>query len=169
MSKRFGRNQRRKARLEIAQLRQAVATESRLVAQYARRRSAAEAEIEQAKRILAENTALFEPQFLRLLQQRDGLELPGRFDLDRISVASIDDPSPYTYSVQRYSLPFLLAGTRRGALDDCLHCYVEFQDKTWAYAVTDETIRMTPADVLAERISTIVSRAVARELKAHIG
>lgn len=65
MSKRFGRNQKRKMREQIENISNAEKMSRELARHYCTRLQDAKAEIEEAKRMVGEQSALFSPQHYR--------------------------------------------------------------------------------------------------------
>lgn len=161
MSKRYGRNQRRRARERIADLEQAVAMERGLLARVSHFKNLLEQEINEAKRIVGRMSALFEPEVRRL----DG---PARSPMHVFThSAVVDDGRAFFHNrSQTIPLPVMLSMVDKDGLTGSIHCKVVFGDDQWGYALSEEAILAIPEDILVERIAGELAMTIGQQLKA---
>lgn len=159
MSKRFGRNQRRRARERIAALEQASQIDRELLKHVNKRRSELEKEINDAKRIVGRMSVLFEPEARRL----DG---PARSPMHMFThSAAMDEGQAFFHNQsQTVPLPVMLSMVNRDGLDMAIHCKVMFGDGQWGYAISEEAVLATPKDVLVERICQQLALTIGEQL-----
>jgi hypothetical protein len=159
MSRRFGRNQRRRARERIATLEQAIVMDRGLLAHVSERKRQLEQEISDAKRIVGRMSVLFEPESRRL----DG---PARSPMHLFThSATMDDGRAFFHNQSKtVPLPVMLSRVNRDGLDMAIHCKVLFGDGQWGYAISEEAVLATPEDVLVERIARELAMTIGHQL-----
>lgn len=146
MSRRFGRNQRRRAREAIAALQ---ANEAALTGSLAACQSLLHAEsrrvqqllgeIESAKRIAGEMSILFPAQDNEgpELEPRDRYEMSPRV---RFDASTFKDAATQARKFQRMSLPALVASVDHDALTRAVHARITYDGIPVAYAAAPETL-----------------------------
>ncbi|RKP44662.1 hypothetical protein [Pararobbsia silviterrae] len=171
MSKRFGRNQRRRARERILELEHQDAISRRAIGDKTSELRVLREEIARAKRIAGEYSAAFDPQTLELNgPATQFVELFGRFGaLNNVDYASVMDavylpgramrvdPS---HAFRTLTLPVILAH----AFDDmrgARHVRVTYCEQRVGYAISPLTLARIPFRTLVHQISD----PIARELK----
>lgn len=159
MSKRFGRNQRRRARERIANLEQAMLMDRALLEHVSEHKRQLEREIENAKRIAGNMSALFEPGSLHVSgQARDRV-------FGRTMPEMPSDPNEICDAMARdIPLDVLLTKVDRDKLSMAIHCNVMFSDHTLRYAVSEDAWRHMPEDILVDRVADALSRQLGRDL-----
>lgn len=154
MSRRFGRNQRRRAREAIAELRALVdwqhgtiLMDRELTAHISAKLRDAEEQLNRVRNALGDFNALLEP-----------VEL------------SIDVPSEMSEEI-RVDVPVLRVvshGVEVDRLRQRVHCFVRFKDKAVRYAVSDTALysldRERFADYVLEALAQPLAKGLAREV-----
>lgn len=159
MSRRFGRNQRRRARERIKELECALTMDRGLLARVSERKRELEKEISDAKRIVGRMSVLFEPEARRL----DG---PARSPMHMFThSAVVDDGKAFFHNQsQTVPLPVMLSMMSSDGLDMAIHCKVAFGDGQWGYAMSEEAVLATPEDILVERITRELAMTIGQQL-----
>lgn len=166
MSRRFGRNQRRRARETIAaletqakSLKLASKMNAALLAQVSERKRQLEQEISDAKRIVGRMSVLFEPETKRL----DG---PARSPMHLFTHSAVVKEAQAFFHDRSKTvpLPVMLSRMNKDSLDMAVHCKVLFGDGQWGYAISEEAVLATPEDVLVERIARELAMTIGQQL-----
>lgn len=160
MSKRFGRNQRRRAREEQARLSAALEMSQGLARHLSESRASLESEIEDAKEFACRFSAAFEPQAWDLGGPRRGrVEV---YEEPRFSFEAAMSPAEAT--IQRLPLQMLLAEVDTDPFRSAMHCRVRFGDGTWGYGMTDQAIRSMPRRRFVELVAKSLAEQIAMDL-----
>lgn len=165
MSRRFGRNQKRRFREELAKAREAYDMQSGLLQHVSDRRQALEDEIAYAKRVLRNGSVMLEPAELRL-DCSDQEQL--NYHTESLPNYLAADDAPISMVMEHIPLSVLLTDSDIDQFSDRLHFRVRFADGQWRYAITKRAIQTMPKADLIRRISQELARAIADELKARI-
>lgn len=156
MSKRFGRNQKRRAREEISKLKQ---KESDLQVWVAMHRSllekntnlvlALKEEISEAKRIAGHMSVMFNPPTVKIHG-----DIRETVYADAMQpMRNPGDPVPETMRWERIPLDVLIAGIQGDAFDRAIHFRAEFDGNRVAYALAHGAYGLIPRDVLIKRMA----------------
>lgn len=160
MSRRFGRNQRRRARAEIAQLEQKVADLSSamemdraLLRQQTQKIGALRGQLENVARIMGTNFIGLEPKLL---------------DFSR-SIRS----DPFRYPVDGGDVLVHVMKSRvtvcRDRPDYMIHFRVDLASEAAGYAISECALRDAPEDYIVRLISEEIAHTLVRELRKKNG
>lgn len=163
MSRRFGRNQRRRALEEQARLiadlnkaSDALALTTGLAIKRGHRVSQLEAEIQRAKAMLPSGSALFGPAAIADSgERRDRIYLGSAPPFD-LSVSSGEAEPPHRMEV--VPLDMLLTDVVRDSVSRHLHARVQFAGEELVYGITRQALDDMPVDQLRERLSKELAR-----------
>ncbi|WP_067070385.1 hypothetical protein [Roseateles chitosanitabidus] len=163
MSRRFGRNQRRRAREAQAQLTvelnktsDALSLTTRLSIERGRRVAILEGEIQRAKAMLPSSSALFGPTAIADSgERRDRVYLGSAppFSLDDLSSEAMQPPQMVTVP-----LDMLLTDVVRDSVARQLHARVQFAGVDLVYGISPEALDSMPIDQLRDRLSKELAR-----------
>jgi len=162
MSRRFGRNQKRKMREQIA-----FAVEALEEARDGRKRmkelyDEAQQEISDAKQIAGQMSVLFDPTSISMRgSARDHFEVMGQTSLP--SLDSINSMATAT-TFKSMRLPMILSRMSQDVLGEMIHVRVHYDDKTLGYALTQEVMRVVPHDILFRRIGAEIGHQLIQEI-----
>lgn len=172
MSKRFGRNQRRRAREEIARLGEAYQRESQLAAYQYEQRRKAEDEIARAKSRAARLSLIFDPTTTETSSARNHRcqwmlamvpELP--------SLVSSGDDFPLSVALRKVPLELLVSSVRSDVMREAVHARIAFSGREVCYGISRLAVESLPrhdlAGLLAKEIAPPMARLLADELKAR--
>jgi hypothetical protein len=168
VSRRFGRNQRRRARDEVARLGQALSMESGLREHIASERDKLRFDLNEARRMLPAMSLALPPGVMQLRQSaQDRLEVQVFPPVSRDMCAagtSVRD------TIRVLPLRVMLAHCDRDQFAGMLHVRVRFADGQVAYAVTDESLRALGrhedvAQFLAREMAPVLAQAISKELR----
>lgn len=159
MSRRFGRNQKRKMREQIANamqtLEEARASRKRMKEMF----DDMAQELDDAKRIAGPMSILFEPTTTALQGAvRDYVEVGAQaqpLSLDFMEAAR-------TFRSMR--LPLLLSKVDQDRLQEMVHVRVRYEDKTVGYGITQEVMQCVPRDILLRRVGVEVAHQLIQEI-----
>ena len=165
MSRRYGRNQKRRAREALAEAHQATELRAKQLQWSQEQRSVLRKEIDAAKKLLPNGSALFEPGAMRTHLKRGDRVMA---HLQDEAPSSIDhwaiEASAECMRVERTPLDVLLTDTVVNQLRDQLHFHVEFADGTWAYACTRQMLMRLTRKELVHQISKELAVKIADDL-----
>lgn len=158
MSKRFGRNQKRRMREQLENLGNAEKMSRELAKHYGDKFRDAKDEIEEAKRIIGENSALFTPQRQRVDSRSR------RYDVAMMPAIEMYDVGrmPANLSYKRISLPVMLLEVQEkdkeafARLGNQIHMRLHFADDTIAYACDAEALRYIGVNNIAREIARLL-------------
>ncbi|MFY3079780.1 hypothetical protein ACOTF2_07005 [Achromobacter xylosoxidans] len=164
MSKRYGRNQRRRARERIAQLELSNGMGQGLLEHAHRRLAEAEAVIDHARSVLGHDVAL--PPLMR---GDHPMPLGGDF---RIADPNFRMPAywsgsqsvPVTMEMKILQMRELVAFIERQDLSRAVHFYVQLDDGQAAYAIDERAFTSMPRDHLEATLRGPISQALAHHL-----
>ena len=177
MSRRFGRNQRRRAREEQARLSADLAKVSNTLSftaktamERGRQLHALTREIEAAKAMLPEHSALMRPQAMKVGgERRTQIQLDPCFDespsLERFDAAMQMEPVRY----ERIPLDVLLTDVDRDQLKRQLHARVQFAGTDLFYAISPAAMMAMPSPDLADRLAQEITRQMVPALMRELG
>lgn len=157
MTKRFGRNQKRAMRAQIASA-EALAAErlenaerSRMEAKYLRD------DLDEARDIAGAMSVLFPAQAIAVGGRRSS----------RITLS--EESAPHSIGsadvLRMHSLPVLLSSIHPDTIKSTLHVVVEFADGTWGYAITREALATLPRQFLVKKIAQSLANMIADDLQ----
>lgn len=168
MSKRFGRNQKRQMRHELADaksqsvlLNSALERNRGLLAYQAQTIQDLENALLDAKEIAGNMSVLFPAEEIRFPgKPRANLNV----SLDANSKLLSNMGTDMYLTVQR--LHVMLAELRLDHLRNSTHVTVKFGEEMWGYGISEEAIINTPTKLLVERIAKTLAKTIAPQLKA---
>lgn len=168
MSKRYGRNQKRKARVEIANLRAAVEQREALLQRQRTDIDDLKSTILAVQYALGSNTALLPPQNLPTCNRfppRDfQTEVPMKLNLvEYVMMGSVEPVKQITHTMR-----MLLSNVKHDPLYAKTHCYVTLESNRTAYAISDEALHGMDRDLLRHMLVTQVSREMAENMMDQI-
>ncbi|SIT25273.1 hypothetical protein [Achromobacter sp. MFA1 R4] len=161
MSKRYGRNQKRRARERIAQLESAYAREQQLLAHIRGDLRSAEDVIDHARSVLGHDVAL--PPVMRGNHPH-----PLGGDFVMAVPCRIDEPMPLTLDMKVIQMRQLLAGLEYQDYRPALHFYVKLDDGHAAYVIDERDFAQMHRDELAATLHGPIAKALARLLADHL-
>jgi len=161
MTKRFGRNQKRAMRAQIASA-EAVAAERLRMAEYSRREAKhVRDELDEAKDIAGALSVIFpatntidggtKQSFMRIAEE------------SRASLSDCIDTPMATLRV--FDLPTLIASIEPEGLRSAMHVMVQFGGGSWGYGLTRDAIKAMPERELCRRIAMHLAPIIAAEMK----
>lgn len=175
MSRRFGRNQRRRARealaaasQRVADLEQAHVLDRALQEDMRTRLDALQSEIDDAKDIAGPMSILFpvegnfQPGIKSEPVRQLHIDVPARLP-DRF----ICDEPMETLTYQRLPLETLVLSIRPDVLNAALHVNVEFADGVWRYGLTRTAWYSLPRERRQRLIAQTIPNDLAREVAKH--
>lgn len=163
MSKRFGRNQKRRMREQIARVTAAHALDQGLLRRTTSRLRDVQDEVNRAKRIVGEHSGLFDPVSMTLPGRRSRIEIPlcsaglGTTPL----LGAVPD-----VAFRSIPLDMLLAETRTDPSTCGHHVIVRYGEHQWGYAFDRETLATA-----AQRMMAVIhiAETLARQIVADLG
>lgn len=161
MSKRYGRNQRRRARERIAQLELSNGMGKGMLENAHRRLAEAESVIDHARSVLGHDVAL--PPVMRGNHPN-----PLGGDFVMAVPCRIDEPMPLTLDMKVIQMRQLLAGLEYQDYRPALHFYVKLDDGHAAYAIDERAFAQMHRDELAATLQGPIAKALARLLADHL-
>jgi len=178
MSRRFGRNQRRRAREAQAQLQaelrkvgDTLSLTTKTAVERGHRVHALTCEIEAAKAMLPRHSALMRPEALKL-----GGERLATVNVDPLLTSRIDrvdrfDPSVPVEAVKflRVPLDVLLTDVEPDDLTCKLHARVQFAGADLYYAISPDALHAMSVPDLADRLAKELARQFAPALMRELG
>jgi hypothetical protein len=175
MAKRFGRNQRRRAREQIAALNQqgedlrtAMARDQGLLREISARNAALTRVIAAARKILGDSVALPPVQLGTPYPLRKGersfMACPASPPLSDF----ISDTGAMATPLVAERMHVLVAeASRDGQRMKGMHCLVRVHDGEYAYAISEDALYHLSPEMLAERLAPQVADQLTRVLVAH--
>jgi hypothetical protein len=166
MSKRFGRNQRRRMREQVAGLEQAVQMDRALLQRQRGELHELSEEIRDAKAIVGAYSVVLEPDRLRVNgPPRDVVELPLPLLPNDEFVLADDDSAPPSYVEERVPLSVMLARVDEDQMKRAVHVRVEFAGGQWGYGMSQQAMAKLPARQLTKTIARELARVIAPEIR----
>lgn len=165
MAKRFGRNQKRRLKDELASWKNAHQRESGLLGHVSRQLRSARDEIDAAKLQVARHSGLFAPETVDLGRMRASvplrLALHGSNRLPDFQELS----SMLDMSFSTISLPILM--TELKARPDCFgyHAMVEWDDMRWGYAFDRRAASSSSRETLVRHVAETLARQISSDLQ----
>lgn len=171
MARRYGRNQRRRAREliahqheELASLHEAIHRESRQLQAETQKAQALKQVLDEARYILGDTSALPPQRCKHQLDdgQRSFEASPqAPFSLEEFEKWSALETT--TTTIARMHALLVTVEERKSGTGR-IHCLVQLANQTWAYAISDDALRTMPTDALRRRIG----REIAQQLGDHL-
>jgi len=184
MSRRFGRNQRRRAREALAAAQADTARMTRaydmakgLAQHLGERKRALEDELNEAKDIAGRLSVLFpatefhqggDPSRARQAARDIGLavDVP---ELVRERMSVVDSLPLEAYDTfRRQRLPVLLSEVRPDAMNLAVHARITFADKTSGYAISALSLQAMSRREIEERVFHVIAPDLARHITAQL-
>ena len=173
MSRRFGRNQRRRAReeqarlhAELHQVSSTLTYTTKTAIERGQHLHALTREIEAAKAMLPEHSALMRPEAMKLDGERRG----------RVHVfpevdpyAFVDHAATEAASYERVPLDVLLTDVERDYLKRTLHARVQFAGADLFYAISPSALQSMGGPGLADRLAQEIARQMVPALMRELG
>lgn len=156
--RRFGRNQKRKMREQLENISYAEKMSRELAGHYSDKLRSAKDEIEDAKRIIGQNSALFSPRN-HMVNSRSR-----RYDvaiIPDISMCDIGNMPVYS-SYKKISLPVMLLEVQNkdsevfARLGNQIHMRLDFSDYTIGYACDVDALRNMGVDRIAKEVARLL-------------
>ena len=160
MSRRYGRNQKRRAREEAARLREAVDMANGLARYTTQKNHDLQDEIDRAKELLPEGSILLEPGTIKTGSTTD---VPIRMCVHGRVPDSISARQAETFAMRSVPLDVLLTDVVLDQLQDKLHFNVLFADGVWRYSVARRALMNGPPGT-EKRLIADISRRLATQL-----
>lgn len=152
MSRRFGRNQKRKMREQLA-----FAADALDEARQGRKRlkdmlDDVSQELDDAKRIAGSMSALFQPQAMKMRGSvREYVEVVAQHH--PLSLDSMDTLK----EIRSMRLPVLLSHVDQDRLRELVHIRVHYENNVVGYGMTQEMLQIVPKDILVRRIGNEIA------------
>lgn len=161
MTKRFGRNQKRAMRAQIATA-DALAAQRLQMAEYSRREAKyVRDELDEAKDIAGAMSMIFPAT-----NTIDGGIKKPFMSIAEESRASLQDCIDNPMATLRvFDLPTLIASIEPESLSSAMHVMVQFGAGSWGYGLTWNAIKAMPERELCRRIAMHLAPIIAAELK----
>jgi len=164
MSKRFGRNQRRRAREEAARLREALQRETQLARYLTIQMRRNKETLERVADTFGRHFAALPPETVRLTHKLQKLELPWAGDVPlTVHEENVDNFVRHSMHLLKCHWPDL----RGDHLRQLLHTYVETPAGEFGYAITEEAIHGIPPELVAQHISEALRHWLTERLHAR--
>lgn len=171
MSKRFGRNQKRrmrealfKAELDAFNLRCAYDMTFELVKSQRAKISILEEVLGDVEQIMSSFSASLPPKEVEADRMiGDTIELPDYQPLSATPQFFTGDPARPHFKIDR--LKIMVASVKDLPDRTGKHVIVKFDGMQWGYAIDDAAIHATPRDILVRRLSKNLAEVIAQELK----
>lgn len=168
MSRRFGRNRKRKLKQEIELLNQQINQQAELFNSTLSMQRITirelKNELDYVKGVVSFNSGFLAPKTERVDITSDIEYINSPLEMMKNYSSIGEDFDMYdrlSYDVRRIPLMKLKSmDTESG-----LHFYVRYRDDTYAYAVSEQTVAFTPENLLIENISTLLATGVAKGIK----
>lgn len=175
MAQRFGRNQRRRARAQVATLQQevqnlqlAIEMDNALLNDLSKQKSALSEAMREARHVLGESVALpAQESRYRPNKGETSFDIDPMTPLDFNSFSRSTLNESTTLQIERMHL--LLTRVQRESLSAGLHCRVYLGKDSWAYAISESAINSLSPEMLERRLLPEISRQFARLIPQHIG
>lgn len=165
MSKRYGRNQKRRARERIAQLESAHAMDQGLLAHVRRKLNNAEQVIDHARKVLGNDVAL--PP-LELGHHPNPLGGDFRMAEPTCSFSCTDKHSPVFLEHKVIQMRQLLSRIEFRDYPRAVHFYVRLDDGNVAYAIDERAFLQMRSDELEATLLGPITRELARHLALYL-
>lgn len=170
MSKRFGRNQRRRAREALAdreerilQLGSALDMQRGLAKHLRERLDELQQVLEDAVEIAGPMSVLFFASTAAVdFEPRRTLEVPAKQVLSSDECMQLKGSISATFGVQR--LPVMLAHIDRDALDRAVHLMVEFNGKKVGYAASESALQLRRGEFMERELLRVLPKVIDHHL-----
>lgn len=164
MSKRFGRNQKRKARQAIDQANAWIANKDETIKLLLRTNDIQSKAIDDTVRVLGRRFFTLPPDEMDLDYRLDRVRLPVMRELGPYMTARNSD-NIAKLSMALHEVEIMRPETVRDELRRAVHFNVRYAGGRWGYAISDQAIRECPEDMLTQMISQELANYIARDLK----
>lgn len=163
MSKRFGRNQKRRMREALLSAELAHQISAYQASQRKQRISELEKMLWNIERLLQKNSVAFPAKSIEsenINAERIAVDNIQTIPIRRALFAQI---SPIY--IQYEFMAIMKAIARKNPLDLGVHCFVTFDDMRWGYAINQRAIKSMPQDLLAKQVASSMAPLIAQSLK----
>lgn len=166
MSKRFGRQQKRKLRAEISELEKSLSIlENRYKRLDYRAQDMAD-QIYEAKCILGHNSAFFKPESISVITAMGETR---QYNIPTMQAASISYQHSSDFAMSHVPLTHvpldvLATHVREDYARQCVHVVLSHPDGSSSYAVTKEALHSIPARQIKEHIAMSLASNITRHL-----
>ncbi len=175
MSRRYGRNQKRRAREEIARLHdvveqksEALTMQTELARHIRERKDEIQAEIDTAKDMLVTGCVLLEPASMEIGGPvRDQVIVPLMPPMPSLSQL-MSCAMPMEAVIHTMPLDVLLTQAVVDQYADALHFHVKFAEGRWSYAISRRAIDGMTRQQLAKRLSRELAHKMADDMKGIV-
>ncbi len=158
--KRFGRNQKRRMREQVAQLQQGMAMDRALLADQRSRLDGLREEIRAAKRIAGAHAVLFSPE--RVHWEIEARQVVRRPVVGSVPRGFIGDPMKETF--ETVDLDVMLADAQITDWERRVHLQVTFRDSRVGYAITRQALEGIPKDELVRMLTREMAPMLAQQI-----
>lgn len=162
MSKRYGKNQKRKHRESTALLTKEISRKAFAIGQLRYENAALQEELSNAKQIAGYLSIVFPASKLKTNDpERPYWELP----VEPTYAYSISDAIPATRSFTVQRLDVLLNKIEPGVLATARHMIIDFRGESYGYAINAETAKTLPTELLSKMLARELSQVIANRFK----
>lgn len=166
MSKRFGRNQKRKLRNQIEECQNAKAITDGLNRWLSERHHQDVEILQNVTRVLGDNHALLPPKIH--VTNENSTNAPNRFTIPRFELPSFTPPGDGAIdeSVIRHNVMNLLSLVKKDdKITNCTHVEFRYKDGKVGYAISESALHQMPEDILIGMISKEMAKMLVHNLK----
>ena len=168
MSKRFGRNQRRRMREQISLMSQAIERDQHAIAEARFFSDRLRSEMDRARSCVAHYSFVMNPRSIRV--NRTPSDYGEFIELDRPLLLSptdhrSDGQRDVREHMMRESLPVMISKSGIDRSTGDLHVRVRYMDGHWGYAVSREAFLHTHFDVMVRTIAEELAFAITTEVR----
>lgn len=164
MSKRFGRNQKRKLQQKVGVLEEALEMQKGLGSYLASEHNKDVSTLKEVRRILGAYTAILEPQISR----------GNKPESDRVNISKFEMPSYISQPDEEISdlalhnqVSYLLDFVeKKNPIEDAVHLEFHWKDKTVGYAISEEAMHILPTEFLIKDIANEMARIMVTNIKS---
>lgn len=164
MGNRFGRNQKRRMRQEIADLKEAYNRECKLLANMSSSLSDLREEIHDAKTILSHNSIAFKPSDVRVNNcYNNTFRYPQSEVFDSMFISDSTKIESLTFT--NVDLPVMAAFVDTDKFTNNKHFMVRYGNRKYGYAISEQALKMMPKEHMIKTVSHAIAQSIFNELK----
>lgn len=169
MSRRFGRNQRRRAREQIASLQYAHEMDRALLRHQSDKLADLRKEIAMAKEIAGRMSVLFPAREVVKVELKSSDGIPVRVTTDRPDnqMHRFTDEITPMECIQAVDLEKLVSRIEVSRIDSSVHTYIQFSDKKLAYGISASAWHSMSRSARKQRIIEVLPKLFADELAKY--
>jgi|SRR6185312_4237667 len=167
MSKRFGRNQKRKLREEAQRYKEALDLQGKLVRHLFNEHDEDVHTLQQVRRVLGEHTALLTPKIeheAKPPKWRESINL-AKFDAHAVNNI-LNGDQPCQMDLHSQVLWMLNFVEEHDVLTDAVHLGFHWKDGRVGYAISQEAMMCLPEDMLVEQIADSMAKIMISYFKS---